>query len=84
MPFRTKSRANRDRPRLKMGDGHISKLSAETKYSVRLANVEKQELGNIVHQFYGEQRNTKKSRTLSPDTLNGVPLRNWNITVNMT
>ena len=66
-----------------MDNGQISKLSAEKKYSVRLDNVEKQELGNILHQFHGEQKNTKKYRALSPSTLNGAPLRNCNIMVNI-
>ena len=84
MPLRTRSRANRDSLPNKMGDGQISKLSAEKKYSVRLAYVGKQELGKILHQFYGEQKkNTTKSSVLSPSTLNGAPLGNRNITVNI-
>ena len=83
MPLRTRSLANRDSLRHKMDDEQISKLSAEKKYSARLANVEKKELGNILHQFYGEQKNTKNSRAISPSTLNGAPLTNCNITVNI-
>ena len=47
-------------PSHKMGNGQISKLSAEKKYSVRLAYVGKQELGNILHQFCDEQNKKRK------------------------
>ena len=41
-------------------------------------NVEKQELGNILNQFYGEQKNTKNSMA-SLSTSNGAPFRNSDI-----
>ena len=83
LPLRTTSRANSDILCHKMDNGQISKLSVEKKYSARLANVEKQELGNILHQYYGEQENKKNSSALSPSTLSGAPLRSCNITVSI-
>ena len=66
-----------------MDNGQISKVSTGKKYSVWLDYVEKQELGNILRQFSGEQKNTKKYRVLSSSAVNGAPLRNCNITVNI-
>ena len=46
-------------------------------------NVEKQELGNILHQSCGEQKNTNNSMA-SPSTPNGAPFRNCDIMMHMT
>ena len=42
------------------------------KIACDLETIEKEELGKILHQFYGEQKNTKTSKALSPSTLNGL------------
>ena len=49
-----------------------------------MTNMEKHELGNILHQFYGAHKNTNNSRASSPSTPNGAPFRNCNITANVT